>query len=181
MDRFMEIITENLRDLKIQRELIDKMIESFEEAKAIFVVGIGRSCLAGKAFAMRLMHLGYSTFVFGETITPRIGKGDLLVAISGSGETGYVVAIARKSKELGAKVIAVTSSQNSTLAKLSDMVIQLKIKFGKEFSNIAPLGTLFELTSMVFFDSLIAEIMERKKLKEEDLARRHSIENEVVL
>lgn len=181
MDRFIEIMTENLRNLKIERELINKMIESLEESKTIFVVGIGRSGLAGRAFAMRLMHLGYTAFVFGETITPRIGKGDLLVAISGSGETGYVVAIAKKAKELGAKVIAVTSSQNSTLSRLSDLAIQLKSKFGREFANIAPLGTIFELTSMVFFDSLIAEIMERKRLKEEDLAKRHSIENEVVV
>ncbi len=181
MDRFIGLMTENIQSLNLDRAKIDEMIESFDKSKAIFVVGIGRSGLVARAFAMRLMHLGYSTFVFGETITPRIGKDDLLLAISGSGETGYVVAIARKAKELGAKVIAVTSSQNSTLAKLSDLAILLKSKFGKEIANIAPLGTVFELTSMVFFDSLIAEIMERKKLKEEDLAKRHSIENEVIV
>lgn len=157
------------------------MIESFDKSRSIFVVGIGRSGLVARAFAMRLMHLGYSTFVFGETITPRIGKGDLLLAISGSGETGYVVAIAKKAKELGAKVVAITSSQNSTLARLSDLTVLIKSKFGKEIANIAPLGTVFELTSMLFFDSLIAEIMERKKLREEDLAKRHSIENEVIV
>ncbi|MEM4155243.1 MAG: 6-phospho-3-hexuloisomerase [Archaeoglobaceae archaeon] len=181
MQRFIDLITENIRDLNFDRSKVEEVINSIDRAEKIFVVGIGRSGFVAKAFAMRLMHLGYRAFVVGETITPRIGKGDLLVAISGSGETGYVVAIAKKAKELGAKVIAVTSSQTSTLSKLSDLIILLKSKFGKEVANLAPLGTIFELTAMVFFDSLIAEIMERKKLKEEDLAKRHSIENEVVL
>jgi 6-phospho-3-hexuloisomerase len=181
MDRFIGFMIENFRSLSFDRTTINEMIESFDKSRSIFVVGIGRSGLVARSFAMRLMHLGYSTFVFGETITPRIGKGDLLLAISGSGETGYVVAIAKKAKELGAKVIAITSSQNSTLARLSDLTVPIKSKFGKEIANIAPLGTVFELTSMLFFDSLIAEIMERKKLREEDLAKRHSIENEVIV
>lgn len=181
MQRFIDLITENIRNLNFERSNIEEMLNALDKAEKIFVVGIGRSGFVGKAFAMRLMHLGYRAFVVGETITPRIGKGDLLIAISGSGETGYVVAIAKKAKELGAKVIAVTSSQTSTLAKFSDLVILLKSKFGKEVANIAPLGTIFELTAMVFFDSIIAEIMERKKLKEEDLAKRHSIENEVIV
>jgi 6-phospho-3-hexuloisomerase len=179
MDKFIGLMVENFQSLSFDRSTIDEMIESFEKSNAIFVAGIGRSGLVARAFAMRLMHLGYSTFVFGETIIPRIGKGDLLLAISGSGETGYVVAISRKAKELGAKIIAITSSQNSTLAQLSDLTVLLKSKFGREVANIAPLGTIFELTSMLFFDSIIAEIMERKSLKEGDLARRHSIENEV--
>ncbi|MCS7143501.1 MAG: 6-phospho-3-hexuloisomerase [Archaeoglobaceae archaeon] len=181
MQRFIDLIAENIRNLNFERSKIDKMIEELDKADGIFVVGVGRSGFVARAFAMRLMHLGYRAFVIGETITPRIEKKDTLIAISGSGETGYVVAIAKKAKELGAKVIAITSSQTSTLAKLSDLSIPLKSKFGKEIANIAPLGTIFELTAMVFFDSIIAEIMERKKLKEEDLAKRHSIENEVVV
>lgn len=181
MQRFIDVITENIRNLNFDRSKIEEILNAFDRAENIFVIGIGRSGFVARAFAMRLMHLGYRVFVMGETITPRIEKKDLLIAISGSGETGYVVAVAKKAKELGAKVIAVTSSQTSTLAKISDLFIVLKSKFGKEVANIAPLGTIFELTAMVFFDSLIAEIMEKKKLKEEDLAKRHSIENEVVL
>lgn len=181
MQSFINLIIENISSLNLESLKVQELLKLLEEANAVFVVGIGRSGLVAKAFAMRLMHLGYTAFVIGETITPRIRKGDLLLAISGSGETGYVVAIAKKAKELGAKVVAVTASQSSTLSKLSDLVIPLKNRFGKEVANIAPLGTMFELTAFVFFDSLVAEIMERKKLREEDLARRHSIENEVVL
>lgn len=181
MQRFIDIIIENIRSLNLEKSKVNEFIALLDASNAIFVLGIGRSGFVARAFSMRLMHLGFRSFVVGETITPRIGKGDLLIAISGSGETGYVVAFSKKAKDLGAKVIGVTSSDNSSLAKLSDLVIVLKSKFGKEIANIAPLGTIFELTAMIFFDSMVAEIMERKKLKEEDLAKRHSIENEVVL
>ena len=57
------------------------------DAERIFVAGAGRSGLAAKAFAMRLMHLGLPVFVAGETTTPGIRAGDLLVIGSGSGAT----------------------------------------------------------------------------------------------
>lgn len=178
MQKFLTLITESIKGIYDQDRL-KKFIELLEGAEKIFVVGIGRSGLVAKAFAMRLMHLGYKAFVIGETTTPRIEAGDLLVAISGSGETGYVVAIAKKAKEIGARVVAITSAENSTLSRLSDFSITLKNRFGKEAKNIAPMGTLFEVTALVFLDGTVAEIMEKKNLREEDLAKRHAIENEV--
>lgn len=180
MQKFLNLVTESVKEIYDQEKL-EKFIRFIEEARRIFVMGIGRSGLVARAFAMRLMHLGYQAFVVGETITPRIEAQDLLIAISGSGETGYVVAVARKSKEIGAKVVAITSSESSTLSKLSDFSIILKSKFGKEFKNIAPMGTLFEVTALLFLDGTVAEIMEKKNLREEDLIRRHAIENEVKL
>lgn len=160
---------------------IDDLILFIENGRKIFVAGIGRSGLVAKAFAMRLMHLGYSVFVMGETITPRVEKDDLLIAISGSGETGYVVGLSKKAKELGAKVVAITSSVNSRLSKIADFAIILKSNLGKEIARVAPLGTIFELKALFFLEGIVAEIMERKNMSEEDLAKRHSIENEVSL
>ena len=60
--------------------LEEDVIEDFEneilKAENIFVTGAGRSGLAAKAFAMRLMHLGLSAYVVGETISPAIHKND---------------------------------------------------------------------------------------------------------
>ncbi len=58
----------------------------------------GRSGLAAKAFAMRLMHLGISSYVVGETISPAIYDDDCIIAISGSGETNTIVSAARIAK-----------------------------------------------------------------------------------
>ncbi len=178
MQEFLNVVTESIQDIK-DHDKLEKFISFIEKAHRIFLVGIGRSGLVAKAFAMRLMHLGYTAFVIGETTTPRIEDGDLLIAISGSGETGYVVAIAKKAKEIGAKVVAITSAENSKLSKLSDFSIILRNRFGREVRDLAPMGTLFEVTALIFLDGTVAEIMERKDLREEDLAKRHAIENEV--
>ncbi|MEM1593163.1 MAG: 6-phospho-3-hexuloisomerase [Archaeoglobaceae archaeon] len=178
MQKFLDLIMRSVKEV-YEHEKLNSFIRFIEEAERIFVVGIGRSGLVAKAFAMRLMHLGYKAFVIGETTTPRIEAGDLLVAVSGSGETGYVVAIAKKAKEIGAKVVAITSAENSTLSKLSDFSVVLKNRLDKETKRIAPMGTLFEVTALVFLDGTVAEIIEKKNLSEEDLAKRHAIENEV--
>ena len=180
--KFIDLFSEHLKNLKnyIDLESVEKMIDAIESSKAVFVVGAGRSGYIAKAFAMRLMHLGYTVYVVGETVTPRITKDDVLIAISGSGETISVVNISKKAKEvIGSKLIAVTGNESSTLAKSADIVvlIRAKIKTVKDevISQLAPLGTMFELTAMVFLDALISELMFRKKLTEKDLEARHAV------
>ena len=51
-------------------------------ARRIYVMGAGRSGLVAKGFAMRLMHLGFQSYVVGETITPALQKGDVIVIFS---------------------------------------------------------------------------------------------------
>jgi 6-phospho-3-hexuloisomerase len=60
-------------------------------ARRVFVTGAGRSGLALKMAAMRLMHLGLTVHVAGEVTTPAIGQGDLLLVASGSGTTAGAV------------------------------------------------------------------------------------------
>jgi len=47
----------------------------------ILLLGTGRSGFVGRAFALRLMHLGFSVYVSGETITPALSADDLVVVI----------------------------------------------------------------------------------------------------
>ncbi|MDG9688474.1 SIS domain-containing protein, partial [Streptomyces sp. DH18] len=75
---------------QITEEQIDQFIETIDEHKRIFVYGTGRSGLMLKALAMRLMQIGYQSYVVGETTTPSIEKGDLLIVSSASGETQSV-------------------------------------------------------------------------------------------
>ena len=62
-------------------------------------MGAGRSGLVAKAFAMRLMHLGFTAYVVGETITPAMRPKDLLVIFSGSGRTKTIADIAETARE----------------------------------------------------------------------------------
>jgi len=96
----------------VSREDIDKINHSFFKAKRIFVYGAGRSGLVSKAFAIRLVHLGFQTFVIGETIGAPIKKGDLVCIVSGSGETIPAVMTAEIAKNLDATLIVVTGYNN---------------------------------------------------------------------
>jgi len=169
-------------------EFIRTLVEAREKRRKVFIVGSGRSGLVGKAFALRLMHLGFNTYVAGETIIPALRKGDIVVAISGSGMTKTVVALAEAAKEIGVKVIAVTSHPDSKLGRIADQVVVIKgrTKVAEErnyeirqlmgeHESLAPLGTMFEVSAMIFLDSVIAELMRRLGVTEEEMRRRHAV------
>lgn len=191
------IMREAIRDIvdnlqKMEREIdaktVDRFIDTLTSAGNVFVLGLGRSGLVAKAFAMRLMHLEINVFVVGETITPAINEGDALIAISGSGRTSYIVNAARIARERGAQVVAVTSHPESELGVIADLTVTVrgrtKIDGEKNYMkrqirgnhhSRTPLGTLFEISALVFLDGLIAELMHRLDKREEDLNERHSV------
>lgn len=168
-------------------DIVKILIDAYETNKKVLVMGAGRSGLVGKAFAMRLMHLGFNSFVLGDTIVPSISKDDVVIAISGSGSTELIVTAASAAKKVGAKVIAVTSYPSSPLGSLADKVLLVpgRTKVSEErnyFSRqilgihepLAPLGTLFEDTTMVVLDGLIVELMYRLGKEERELKYRHA-------
>ena len=173
----------------LEEDKINEFENAIISAKNVFVTGAGRSGLAAKAFAMRLMHLGLSAYVVGETISPAIHKGDCIVVISGSGETNTIVSGAQIAKNRGSKVLAVTSYPDSTLGKLADCYLLVKGRTNKEvddenymkrqihgnYTSLTPLGTAFELTTLVFLDAIVSELMEKMKQTETDLQSRHDV------
>ena len=191
MKSSIHAILDNIQsaDKYLNDEDIKKFMEIILNSENVFVVGAGRSGLVGKAFAMRLMHLGISAYVVGETITPAINKDDAILAISGSGETNTIVSAAKTSKERGAKVLSFTSYVESSLGKLSDVSIYiqgrtkaesddknyLKRQIDGNYTSLTPLGTAFELTSLVFLDGIIAQLMNEMGETESDLKSRHAV------
>ena len=173
----------------LDEEAIDKFEDIIIGSNNIFVTGAGRSGLAAKAFAMRLMHLGLSAYVVGETISPAIYEDDCIVAISGSGETNTIVSAAKIAKNRGSKVLALTSYPDSTLGQLCDSYILVKGRTKKEvddenymkrqihgnYTSLTPLGTAFELTTLVFLDAIVSELMEKMHQTESDLKARHTV------
>lgn len=192
----MEIIKKTTQEIarhalevigKISPSQVSLMIETIIDADSVFIVGSGRSELVGKAFAMRLMHLGFIVHVVGDVTTPAIKKGDCLIAISGSGETKTVTLAAKTSQEVGAKVIAITASEESTLSQYLDVIIYLDSKTKEpwkdynsnslkgDYDDLTPMGTMFEDSTHLFLDGLIAEFMALLGKKEQDLKLRHAI------
>jgi len=176
-------VIQSIDEAEIGR-MIDVIIAVREHK--ILLLGTGRSGFVGRAFALRLMHLGFNVYVSGETITPALTADDLVLVISGSGTTTTVVAQAEVSKSVGSRVVAVTSHLDSPLGRVADEVVLVKGRTkidqitdyeGRQISGVydnAPLGTMFELSVMVFLDSVIAALMQRLGIHEIDLRARHA-------
>ncbi|RAP46397.1 MAG: 6-phospho 3-hexuloisomerase [Methanosphaera sp. rholeuAM6] len=172
----------------VSQEEINEMTKMILDVDHVFIMGLGRSGLVAKAFGMRLMHLGLKVYIVGETITPAITENDCLIAISGSGETSYIISTTGIAKSIGAKIIAITSYTESSLAKKSDLVVQLKGRtkiddetnyirrqISGQHQTLSPMGTIFEISALVFLDSIIAQMMHDLGQTEEDLKSRHTV------
>ncbi|MEM2918038.1 MAG: 6-phospho-3-hexuloisomerase [Candidatus Altiarchaeota archaeon] len=186
----MEEIAKHVVDIidELNDNEIKAMIEAIKKADRIFLMGAGRSGLAARAFAMRLVQLGLNAYVIGEVVTPAMKENDLLIAVSGSGATDSVVHAAKTAKKIGSKILAITSYPDSELGKISDYVVKVKgrtkIDIEKDHlkhqiegthSTLTPLGTLFEDTAIIFFDGVIAALMVDLNKGEIEMKKRHSV------
>ena len=116
-----------VHDFKKNNYQNDTVRDLFFISNRIFVYGAGRSGLVAKAFAIRLVHLGFQTFVIGETITAPVQEGDLVVIISGSGETIPAVMTAEIAHNLEAHVVSITAKKESEIAKFAEKLQDLLI------------------------------------------------------
>jgi 6-phospho 3-hexuloisomerase len=158
----------------VPSETISKACSLFFEANRVFVYGAGRSGLVAKAFAIRLVHLGFQTFVIGETIGAPVKKGDLVVIVSGSGETIPAVMTAEIAHNIGATVLIVTGSCKSRITRYATVTMCLEPDRDEAQKNLAPLGTLFEASAWILLDGLVSELMHRKGETERSMQLRHA-------
>jgi 6-phospho 3-hexuloisomerase len=145
-----------------------------DRAGRVFVTGAGRSGQIAKFFAMRLMHSGYTVSVVGEIVTPSIKRGDLLVIISGSGETEQLVAFTKKAREVRADIVLISTKANSTIGDMADNVLQIGVP--SQYSKVEgmPMGTVFELSTLLFLEAYISHLIHEKGIPEEIMRERHA-------
>ena len=179
IQQHMEMILAENQKLASQIEFnqIAAIVPYIQNADRIFIVGAGRTGLALKAAAMRLMHLGFNVFVVGETTTPAIGKGDLLIAGSGSGTTSSIVKAAEKSVSAEAKVVSISTTKESPLAALSNHVAIIpaaqKQDHGATISQQYA-GSLFEQSILILMDAVIQTLWKLDGTPAEELWKRHA-------
>lgn len=187
----MELMAKKIQSItaSISDEEVDSFTQAILAADRIYVMGAGRSGLVAKAFAMRLMHLGLTAYVVGETITPAIEKNDMFIAFSGSGNTKSIADVALTAKGIGSTIGLITSNKDSTIGQIADTIVviesqrdavtdesheyEIRQMMG-EHRSFAPLGTIFETTSMVFSDALVSHLMEITHTSEGELKKRHT-------
>lgn len=167
------VVTSQIKEMQLKRFASD-----LSQANRIFVIGEGRSGLMAKSFAMRLMHLGATVYVVGETITPSIQKGDVLVAISGSGKTKSVVWTSEKAKEIGCRVMGITTDLSSALAQHATVNLHIpaatKYRKENELESIQPLGSLFDQCAHIVFDTICLYYSEFNLIEHNQAFKQHS-------
>lgn len=170
----LDAIYRELSDIaaSLPREEAESLAAAAEDARRVFVGGMGRSGLMMRAFAMRLMQLGVTVFVVGDTTTPSISKGDLLVLGSRFGRSGslsHYVEIARRE---GARVAVVTMDPGTPLARMADLVATIPVAEGGPSKQ--PMGTLFEQSLLVYLDAVVLLLKRRLRKTEEAMRKRHT-------
>lgn len=129
--------------------------------------------------AMRLMHLECQVYVVGETIISSVIRaGDLLIACSESGGSGNVCATAQKAREMGARIVSVTTQAESALGKMSDIVIKIAAAAKQDRSREQSRQfavSLFEKSTLLLFDALFYVMAQNLNKSAETLWALHTI------
>jgi 6-phospho-3-hexuloisomerase len=178
---FSALIAENVAALEnFPSDSDERLIEAavlLRDAPRVFVLGAGRSGLALRMTAMRLMHLGLAVHVVGEVTTPAIGAGDVLLVASGSGTTGMIVRAAETAVAANATVIAITTNPASPLAESSKVVITLPAAQKLDRSgalSIQYAGGLFEQLVVFIGDALFHSLWKASGATGDELWPRHA-------
>ncbi len=174
--------------LKIEADavaaLIDRIDDSFERAVEmilrckgrVVVTGMGKSGLIGKKIAATLASTGTPALFLhpAEGIHGDLGmvtRGDTVIALSNSGETEEIARMLPSLKRLGIRIIALTGNPESTLAKNSDVVINVGVK-----EEACPLGlapTASTTAALAMGDALAVALLDKRGFREEDFACFH--------
>lgn len=174
-----EIINKNSNIINFEKinNLIDLIVKTYGDNRMVFLYGAGRSGFIGRCFAQRLMHLGIKSCFISDAVTHRYNHKDLLIIISGSGETTSPLAIAEKAKEMGGKLVLFTSNPYSNIAKLSDLIIQIEGKSKEKAiteETLAPYTTLFDISTLAILDTIGGVLMTILGVSEADIDKRHA-------
>ena len=172
------VLNENLQLSKaIDLETVLPFINYIQQSGRIFIISAGRSGFAMRSFAMRLMHLGLTIYFAGETTTPALQKGDLLIAASGSGTTGSIVKAAEKAIAVGANLVALTTNTTAPLAQLAHHVVYIpaaeKEDHGGDRSKQYA-GSLFEQFLLLLTDAVFQSLWKLDTTPAEELWKRHA-------
>lgn len=179
MMEISEIIKKNYESIDTSQilTLIDMIVTINSKNRIVFVYGAGRSGFIGRCFAQRLMHLGLNSCFVSDAITYRYSNDDLLILISGSGETTSPKAIAEEAKKIGGKIALFTGNPKSSIAMMADLVIKVEGKSKEKAisqESLAPFTSLFDISTLAVLDSIGSSLMLLLNISEEDIEKRHA-------
>ncbi|MBP7225737.1 MAG: KpsF/GutQ family sugar-phosphate isomerase [Aliarcobacter sp.] len=156
---------------------IEKAIDLIMSSKGkLIVTGVGKSGLVGAKIAATLASTGTSSFFLHPTEAMHgdlgmIGKEDIVLGISYSGESDELIQILPHLKRLNIPLIAMARNEKSTLAKYSDVFININVEKEGCPLDVAPMSST--TLTMAMGDCLAVCLMKKRDFKKEDFASFH--------
>lgn len=181
MDECMNELLVSLRETlsAVEPGTLDRIVDAMLSASGLFVVGAGRSGLVVRMFAMRLMHLGLDVHVVGETVTPAAEPADLLLCVSGTGETESVFRVLERAQHLGVQILLLTAKPSSRMGEIAHHVIRIPattkhtVAETEEADSQIP-GTPFEQAALVILEATVNELALKLRSTHQERIQRHA-------
>ncbi len=177
----IDVILEENRCLaqNISDEIAEDFIRRILNAESIFFSAQGRSGFIFRCFCMRLMHLGYSVYFCGETVTPAITRNDLLIVLSGSGETPSTLEAVKSAKQHHTETFGILGNMESRIASLVDKSLHIpgttKLCRNGEPTSLQMAGSLFEQSAFLFFEAVVLKLYQTRKNAVGSVSSRHAV------
>lgn len=166
------------------RDLIDRLDARFAHAVSlihgcagrVIVTGMGKSGLVGRKIAATLASTGTPAYFLhpAEAVHGDVGmlaRGDVVVALSNSGETDEVLAVLPAIKRLGIALVVLTGMPGSTLARQADVVLDVAVREEACPMNLAP--TSSTTAALAMGDALAMALLDLRGLTPADYAQLH--------
>jgi len=157
-------------------DAVGLVVETLKQRGKIVIVGVGKSGNVGQKIAATLTSTG-STSVLLNSVDALHGDlgivndGDLVLALSYSGESEELINLIPALKRFSVRIIALTGNLKSTVAKRSDVVLNVKVPKEACPFNLAP--TASTTAMLVMGDALAMAVLQARGFKEQDFARHH--------
>jgi arabinose-5-phosphate isomerase len=166
--------------LDLVERIDDRFVQAidilYECQGKVMVTGMGKSGLVGKKIASTLSSTGTPSFFLhpAEALNGDLGilgRQDVVIAISNSGETEEIVKIVPLIKRYGSRLIVMTGHPESTLAKAGDVALDIAVKEEACTLGLAP--TASTTAALALGDALAVSLMEKRGFDENDFAMLH--------
>ncbi|MHC4549569.1 MAG: SIS domain-containing protein [Planctomycetota bacterium] len=157
----------------VSPEKTGAFLKAIRMARRAFMYGVGRSGLVARMFGMRLVHLGRDATIVGDTTTPAIRRGDLLVICSRTGQSPVLHHMERLAHRERALVAAVVGMPEAPITDGADLVVRLPLEVAAGERN-QPMGSLFEQALLLYLDGVVLALMSELKKTVADMERVHS-------
>jgi arabinose-5-phosphate isomerase len=157
-------------------DAVDRMVEALRRRAKIVVVGIGKSGNIGGKIAATLTSTGATSVVLNSVDALHgdlgiVNDGDVILALSYSGESEELIHLLPSLKRFPVKIISLTGNAKSTVARRSDVVLNVQVPKEACPFNLAP--TASTTAMLVMGDALAMAILQARGFKQSDFARYH--------